>query len=69
MTYLVDNDGDTFQMAGGYSVLNVPLDRDKTSVFKLEFAVNKNLALPATVRIGGYIDNRKPLDGATFQIR
>jgi hypothetical protein len=50
MTYLVDDEGDRFNMKG--LNISVPLDRDQASVFKLEFDVNRDIARPATVRIG-----------------
>ena len=67
MTQLVDSGGDMFRM-NGFLVQSIPLDRDQSSTFKLEFAVNKDIARPATVRLGGFIDASQ-IEGATFQVK
>ena len=68
MTQLVDSEGDVFRMSKVFS-LDVPLDRDRPSTFKVRFAVNKDIGRPATVRLYGYLDNNTPIQGATFQIK
>ena len=55
-TRLTDSDGDNFLLMG--AVPNYVLERGQTVALKLQFAVNKDLVLPATITLSGYIDNR-----------
>ena len=56
-TKLVDDDGDIYQASNSYQLLN--LERDQSATFKLEFAVTKNISLPATVELNGLLDSER----------
>jgi hypothetical protein len=62
---LVDNDGDAFHSSGFYQ--SIHLERNVERQFKMEFAVNKDIALPARVIMNGSIDG----DGfeKSFEVR
>lgn len=53
-TNLLDSDGDTFQMTS--QTVNLSLERNEKLPFKLEFAVNKDVSHPLTVKMAGTID-------------
>lgn len=54
-TRLIDSDGDSFPITS--ESVRTTLERDQKFTFKLAFAVNKDVVLPLTIRMGGAIDN------------
>jgi hypothetical protein len=53
-TVLTDREGDMFRMSN--SLMNLLVDRDQSLPFKMEFAVNKDIARPAIVELAGIVD-------------
>ena len=52
-TRLIDSDGDTFPMTS--QIVDLTLERNEELPFKLDFAVNKDVSRPLTVKMGGHI--------------
>ncbi len=67
---MTDSEGDVFNIGGFRSHVprQIQLDRDVPVPFKLEFPVNKDLVMPALVRLNGFVLGSGELQDASFRI-